>query len=583
VIGMMGSAIDYSRASSARSQLQDSLDASILFAAQEVGLSDAQLKAFIRTRVETLMGNTYGADNLTLNVNRSEAGTSIEVTANMEIDTAMLGVMGINTIDIGANAEVTIQFPNLEVALVLDNTGSMRNGNRIGSLRTASLNFVQSVTSDGENDDVMISVVPYTAQVNIGNTSPMVSLLDINGDASHHAQMIEGQLIAKSRDDACDDEDFDGEISFFDEGGSNTMMAHAEVDSEERGPNVPGFSRLNFFEIYSDVIAELIGVRPADASSWDGYEYVRVDQNGDPDPDGCFIVNPDKISHWNLYQSLDGIDWRGCVEARPEPLDATDDAPDPSNPDTYWVPAFWLDDDELEDDDGDVIADDENNWMSDRRPDDHGFRENGEFYSAYKYNSSSGHNVDEVPNNTLGPAQGCGDPILPLTNNFTVVNQRINNMTYWNGGGTVTAQGVVWGWRALSPGAPFTEGAEYGDAKKVMIVMTDGENQLVDSDNPAFGSHYSAYSYLAGGILPPSSIDAAREYIDDRTLAACANAKEAGIIVYTVTFDLDSDGQELWNTCATSEDFAYHVDSASELVGAFETIAESVGELRLSK
>jgi hypothetical protein len=156
-------------------------------------------------------------------------------------------------------------------------------------------------------------------------------------------------------------------------------------------------------------------------------------------------------------------------------------------------------------------------------------------------------------------------------------------MTYWLGGGTVTAQGVVWGWRTLSPEQPFTEGAPYDEVTKVMVVMTDGRNELVSSSNNAVRSHYSAYGHLATGRFPSQSVNGARTYIDERTLAACANAKATGIIIYTVTFGLDSASRSMWDTCATETDMAYHVNSASDLIGAFNEIADSVGELRLTR
>ena len=36
----------------------------------------------------------------------------------------------------------------------------------------------------------------------------------------------------------------------------------------------------------------------------------------------------------------------------------------------------------------------------------------------------------------------------------------------------------MWGWRVLSPTAPFTEGRAYtaNDNKKILVLMTDGEN-----------------------------------------------------------------------------------------------------------
>ena len=45
-------------------------------------------------------------------------------------------------------------------------------------------------------------------------------------------------------------------------------------------------------------------------------------------------------------------------------------------------------------------------------------------------------------------------------------------------GSTHVVLGATWGWRVLSPTAPYSEGAAYNDAdtQKALILMTDGEN-----------------------------------------------------------------------------------------------------------
>lgn len=556
IMGMVGASLDYSRAANVQTQLQDALDGAILTVAHERQLSDTQIEAAVRTQIEAMVGGAHGANSLTLNISRSpDENTLVEITATMKVATTILDIMGVNDIVVGANAAVGVDFQSLEVALVLDNTGSMRSSGRIASLREAALDFVDVVTEEGESDNVKIALVPYTAQVNIGNTTTMEQYLDKEGLSEHHAQLIEGQVIARHSGGSCVpqisslDMPFDSDSDFAGSGG----------------PSIPGFARLSFLDAYGDVIRELIGINAAHASSITPYDYVYQG--------GC-IYNPTQISHWQLYEQMDDVAWKGCVEARPEPFDVTDTPPDDDNPDTLWVPGFWIDDSGWRS---------TNNWLSDREPPGSNFHQNGEHYSVYKYASSAGHSVDEIPNTTRGPAQNCGDPIVPLTDNFSLLEDRIDDMTYWLGGGTVTAQGVIWGWRTLSPAQPFTEGEPYDEVSKVMVVMTDGRNELVSSSNNALGSHYSAYGHLRTGRFPSQSVNGARQYIDERTLAACANAKATGIIIYTVTFGLDAASRTMWDTCATESDMAYHVNSSSDLIGAFNEIADSVGELRLTR
>ena len=70
-----------------------------------------------------------------------------------------------------------------------------------------------------------------------------------------------------------------------------------------------------------------------------------------------------------------------------------------------------------------------------------------------------------------------------MTNVKAPVLATINNMKA--DGYTHVAEGVGWGLRVISPGAPFTEGVDYSDEDitKAMVLLTDGENTFDTEDN----------------------------------------------------------------------------------------------------
>ncbi|MCB1474339.1 MAG: hypothetical protein KDJ68_16055, partial [Rhodobiaceae bacterium] len=179
----------------------------------------------------------------------------------------------------------------------------------------------------------------------------------------------------------------------------------------------------------------------------------------------------------------------------------------------------------------------------------------------------------------------CPDPILPLTNNYATVTSKINSLQYWEGGGTMTNVGAVWGWRTLSPTAPFTEGKPYGDITKVILLMTDGENQILsnDEDGPT-KSDYSAYGYLRWGRFKKDWFSETRTALNDKLIEVCDNAKKEDVVIYVVTFGLDDpDTRKIYDNCATVKSYAYHIDTANELSKAFKAIGRSVSELRIAK
>ncbi|NVO24811.1 TadE/TadG family type IV pilus assembly protein [Donghicola mangrovi] len=72
-------------------------------------------------------------------------------------------------------AEETVN--NVEISLVLDVSGSMANNGRIDRLHTAASDFVEAVVKESDVGMTTVSVVPYSAVVNVGTTlSPYIPM-----------------------------------------------------------------------------------------------------------------------------------------------------------------------------------------------------------------------------------------------------------------------------------------------------------------------------------------------------------------------------------------------------------------------
>jgi len=323
----------------------------------------------------------------------------------------------------------------------------------------------------------------------------------------------------------------------------------------------------------------VLGVSEAHASTGSPYAPVWTES-------GCWLVNPSQINHFTLYDAIPNADWKGCVEARPEPFDVTDAPPDRGRPDTLFVPSFWPDDND--------VSNRHNNWISDDQnafpgTDLHRLAA-GRTFNVYKYNGRSGSIVNAPPRNT-GPNMNCPTPILPLTDRRHDVLDAIDRMSHWLGGGTVSSEGLAWGWRVLSPTQPFTEGADYDESTKIIVLMTDGMNWAAENPNPSFRSDYTSYNALGlwqdwyPGTGPRlGSIAQFSDYLDSRMEAVCRNAKEEGVKVYTVVFrEPDTNIRRLLQQCATSNEYAFTAESATELAAAFAAIAQSIAKLRLTR
>ena len=153
--------------------------------------------------------------------------------------------------------------------------------------------------------------------------------------------------------------------------------------------------------------------------------------------------------------------------------------------------------------------------------------------------------VCKYPGASIGAAQGpnylCDSaPILALTKDKSAVISLIQSMQAK--GGTNILEGLMWGWRVLSPEPPYTEGRPYDDQEndKFLILMTDGENWHQARSNHNKSSYHS-FGYAANNRLGKTyTTSALVAQMDTKTLAACQNARPPGSRSLPVAFRLDA-------------------------------------------
>src|SRR5690606_26999733 len=93
-----------------------------------------------------------------------------------------------------------------------------------------------------------------------------------------------------------------------------------------------------------------------------------------------------------------------------------------------------------------------------------------------------------------GPNQSCTtNAITPLTDvtkaaGKKTVKDAIDAMQPL--GGTNVPEGIAWGWRTVSGGAPFTEGRPDNEngVDKIVIVLTDGENTYYSPESLGYNN-----------------------------------------------------------------------------------------------
>lgn len=118
-----------------------------------------------------------------------------------------------------------------------------------------------------------------------------------------------------------------------------------------------------------------------------------------------------------------------------------------------------------------------------------------------------------------------------------------------DGGNTNSAPAIAWAYNALQAPKEINEHlskSKNNKPEKYIVLMTDGANNQSNSD-----------------------------YNTKRT---CDDAKKAGMTIFSVAFKAPGKGQDLLRYCASSADNYFDAQNSSDLLAAFQNIAEKAGD-----
>jgi Flp pilus assembly protein TadG len=179
LVAMTGAAIDFARIWLVKSRLQMSLDAAVLVVARDIaigGTSTDGVNLFWSNFGRASSANTIGYLGATATTpvvhNPAPGGVSgsIQLTGSATVTPTFVGIMGVGPVTVSAASTAQTAAYGLELSLVLDNTGSMA-GSSIASLITASNQLLNILYGGSDTQPhLWVSVVPFAAAVNIGNT-----------------------------------------------------------------------------------------------------------------------------------------------------------------------------------------------------------------------------------------------------------------------------------------------------------------------------------------------------------------------------------------------------------------------------
>jgi Flp pilus assembly protein TadG len=183
MVGLVGAGIDYSRAASTRTGMQMALDATALAMAKDMsnGGNPALLQQSTQNYFVALFNRPDMQDIQITATPDVVDGTSILFTASARIKTEFMRVMGFDSLPISATSTAAWGHTKLQVALVLDNTLSMYESDKIGALKIASHRLLKILKDAAKNpQDVQVAVIPFANEVNVSKTNLTASWIDWN-------------------------------------------------------------------------------------------------------------------------------------------------------------------------------------------------------------------------------------------------------------------------------------------------------------------------------------------------------------------------------------------------------------------
>ncbi|KZZ28152.1 hypothetical protein A3753_13000 [Sulfitobacter sp. HI0082] len=92
----------------------------------------------------------------------------VTVDASHTLNTMFMSKFGQDSLRVPAKSQAEEKVSKVEISMVLDISGSMRENGKMANLHDASDAFIDTVIKPENADLISISVVPYTAQVNVG-------------------------------------------------------------------------------------------------------------------------------------------------------------------------------------------------------------------------------------------------------------------------------------------------------------------------------------------------------------------------------------------------------------------------------
>ena len=531
-----GAGLDYARAMLVRQQMGEALDASALAVGSTTGLDQTSAQALAQKYFDanyTVDKTAFGTPVVTIPSGGYDSKGSVVITASTPMPTILMKLAGFTTLPITTTSTVVWGQTKLWVSLVLDNSGSMANGDSSGSKMTALknashqlLNILQNAASNP--GDVQVAIVPFVHTVNVGTANAGAAWVDWTDwnsppivDQTNYVYQKDTDLLLNNQ-----------ALNTFGPGDS------CPYDGTAGYKCAP--TPTNDSNCYAGITGDCVANIP-NSGTYNGYICPSMHRGGTQDGLGYHFYN----GCWTGTTSTSTTTISTGSSATCSGHSASNCTCTGSGSTKTCSTKVW---------NHTWVANNHNTWtgcLMDRKQD----------YDISNAAPSGANTLFPAVNNVYcGPAT-----ITTLNYNWSTLGTQIDAMTPF--GATNQAIGVAHGWQTLTPGNPYAAPAVPDNTTRYIIILSDGLNTMD--------------RWWGDGSTEGSTADG---YIDAREKSNCDAAKADGIVIYSIFLNVGGGGSSgPLSYCASDSSKYFTLTSTSAVVTTFNQIAQQITNVRVSK
>ncbi|MCW1383490.1 pilus assembly protein [Novosphingobium sp. KCTC 2891] len=597
LLALVGGGVDVGRIYLVQSRLQQACDAGVLAARKELGTITAFNPSTDTARVadkgnrlfnvnfgKTMYGTSGRAFSMVISDDQSISGT-----ASVTLPMAVMQFFGRKPALMSVACTAQLNAPNTDIMMALDVTGSMNETNsgdtspKIAILKTVVKNFFTTMEAAKQTGSRMrYGFVPYSTNVNVGPllsndwmvtswTYPSRTLIGTGSASGTYTYNTSSNLISGTAWDsaysvAATYNSFKKTYSCSQPGNtlSNTTKTISTTSTPVTGPPAGTRTVSTIQVVYNGATYSTVALSgttcTATKTTYTNYT-LQYDTITEPK-----LATSSQWDYKDVTKDVSG--WRtgsnGCIEERGtyeiadyDNVDLTkaldldiDRVPTAGSPATQWRPQYPA-----------IIYDRAMLWNGTGALSTLEVKTQAEYVAPY-----------------VAGFAACPAPAKKLQT-WTAADLA----TYINGlqagGSTYHDIGMIWAGRLLSPTGLFaSENANASPSRPTsrhLIFLTDGQTSSYDLSYGAYG-----VEPLSKRRWSPSSALTLTQTVEKRFSFVCQQVRNRNITVWFIAFGTDLN--PIMTECAGQGHF-FSAANAGELSAAFEKIARSIGDLRLSQ